>query len=299
MAQKLRFNKVTAYRDKLDSHQEKMIRQLYKDVAKDIQKELKALQGKSNYSSIMKRNYLTGMQKQINSILRSNGKALNKLIQDNMLSISSYTINAYKEWAISLGMKFGTQLFNIPKDIVNVVATGQLYEGNWSLSRSIWKDIDKKQSDINTIIAKGIAQNKSAYDIAKDLEMYVNPTAKKPWDWAKVYPGVHKQIDYNAQRLARTCVSHAYEEAFIRATEPNPFVLKYQWQASSAHPCPLCMDRNGEIYNKGSLPLDHPNGKCTFIAITEDEDKIIDSLAAWVNSPEGTFPEIDAFSKAL
>ena len=59
-------------------------------------------------------------------------------------------------------------------------------------------------------------ENCSYYEIAKDLESYVRPNARLPWnlrmaDGKKIYK---KQIDYNAQRLARTLVQHGYQQSF-------------------------------------------------------------------------------------
>ena len=78
------------------------------------------------------------------------------------------------------------------------------------LLRDETERIKNTQGDIQYIVAQGIASQKSAFDIAKDLEKYVDPSAKKDWAWSKVYPGTKKVVDYNAQRLARTMVSHAY-----------------------------------------------------------------------------------------
>lgn len=161
------------------------------------------------------------------------------------------------------------------------------------------KHTKKAQQDINSIIAKGIAENKSSYDIAKDLEKYVNPSAKKDWDWSKVYPGTNKKVDYNAQRLARTMVSHAYQYSFVQTTKHNPFVEDYIWRsAGSERTCEICAERNGKHYAKDKLPLDHPNGLCTFIANTPDNmEDIADRLADWAHGKSD--PELDEFVKSL
>lgn len=295
--EKLRFRTSEQAREKLDKEQRKAIKQLYKDMAKDIEKELNKLKGRTNISSVMRDSYLRGLQKELNIILANNDDTVKDSILKAMTKAAKAVTEDNAKWLTRIGLPPSSKLFRIPQQVVETVASGKLYEGNWTLSKAIWKDINKNQSTLNRIIAKGIAENKSAYDIAKDLEQWVNPNKRLPWDWSKVYPNSSKTIDYNAQRLARTCVSHAYEESFIRNTENNPFVLKYQWQSSSANPCPLCMDRDGEYYTKGNLPLDHPNGKCTFIAVVEDEDTIIDRIANWANG--NTDPELDEFASSL
>ena len=125
------------------------------------------------------------------------------------------------------------------------------------------------------------------------MEIYLNPKAKKPFDWSRVYPGVHKTVDYNAHRLARTGVTHAYQMSFQRSTRDNPFIEKYKWLSSnSGRSCELCRQRNGRLFEKDELPLDHPNGMCTVIAvIPKSYEQIADELADWANGKEN--PGID------
>lgn len=52
---------------------------------------------------------------------------------------------------------------------------------------------------------------------------------------------------------------------------------------------------DGVHYKKTELPMDHPNGMCTMEPVVVDN--IVDQLADWFNSPDGTYPEIDAFAK--
>lgn len=241
-------------------------------------------------------------------------KQLEDTIQQNMLSVA----NSVVQDNVDLLRKFGysdsllsTAFMYVPQDVVNEVMSGKLYEGKWNLSKSIWKDNALINKDLETIIAKGIAENKSAYDIAKDLEKYVNPSAKKMWDWSKVYPGTRKVIDYNAQRLARTMVSHAYEESFVRTTKNNPFIESYKWVISNSdRVCPLCISRAEDdqyglgagIYPKDQLPLDHPNGMCTFeVVITKSYDQIADDLADWANGigDSGLNSQLDEFARDM
>lgn len=275
---------------------------MYQTLIDRTKEEIKNLEGKDNVSSVLRTQYLKGLQKDLNTILNSNAKELNSLITNNMTSAVQAVIADNKVWLNNAGFKVITSAWsNIPTDIVDTVITGKLYDGKWSLSNSIWKDIKKTQKDINQVIAEGIAQNKSTFDIAKDLEKYVDPMAKKPWNWSTVYPKVKKQIDYNAQRLARTMVSHAYQQGFVQTTIKNPWVSKYKWQSSaSERTCELCSGRNGVLFNKFDLPLDHPNGMCTYIAVIPKSNKqIIDDIVNWYKSPEGTYAGIDDFANSL
>ena len=216
------------------------------------------------------------------------GQAEYSIIISNIKKCSESVIEAARSFNDSIGLTIEKAYMNVPKTIVDTLVSGQLYKGDWSLSYAIWSDVQNKQNDIVKIVAKGIGENKSAYEIAKDLEKYVNPNARKDWDWSKVYPGTSRKVDYNAQRLARTMVSHAYQQSLERVCKYNPFVTGFIWHAAmTERTCELCASRDGQFFEKGGLPLDHPNGMCTFeAAIPDDMDKIANRLAAWANGKE-------------
>ena len=270
---------------------------MYRRIARNIQKEAEGLP--STTSGRLRKMYLKKLQEEIEAQLNPLGEELENMILSNMLGVSEAVCGSNLEFLRAIGMPVEGAFLHVPADVVKTVMTGQLYEGKWSLSKAIWKNTAKVKRDLNTIIAEGITQNKSTYDIAKDLERYVNPSARKPWDWNKVYPGTSKKIDYNAQRLARTMVSHAYQQAFVRTTQKNPFVTKYKWDSSnSGRVCELCASRDGVLFNKNELPLDHPNGMCTFIAVMEDSMvDMADRIADWALG--NTDPELDAYAKYL
>lgn len=295
---------------KLDQQQEQEIRTLYENLIQQIENELPKLSQDSNVSSQLKIQQLQRLKSQLSDSLKTVGKNVNGIVRQSMTTISQQTVGATKQFLASAGMPKALILPAyqfVPTTVVERVATGQLYDGNWSLSKAIWSDVTTKQSEINRIIAQGIAMNKSSYEIAKDLETYVNPKAKKPWDWNKVYPGSTKQIDYNAQRLARTAVSHAYQQAFNECVAPNPFVEAVQWNnAHSGRVCPLCIELAetdqfglGEgIFPKGEEPLDHPNGMCFLtVVLTDTLSNIAKDIKSWMMGGEN--PELDAYAKFL
>lgn len=274
--------------------QQRDIENMYKRIARDINREAKRLP-KTTTSGVLRGMYLSGLKRQINKQLQGLGSQLESSITSNMLQVAGAVADDNIKFLRLVRMPLGGEFSHVPKDVVESIITGQVYQGNWSLSKSIWRNTQKSQHDIHTIIAEGVAKNKSAYDIAKDLEKYVNPSAKKEWNWGKVYPGTAKKVDYNAQRLARTMVSHAYQQSFVRTTQPNPFVSMYQWESSNSdHMCDLCADRDGVYYSKDDLPMDHPNGMCTYVAVMEDSMvDIADRIADWATgSPD---PELDAY----
>jgi SPP1 gp7 family putative phage head morphogenesis protein len=298
LAKQLNLNTAERIRVQLTVQQQRDIENMYKRIARDINREAKRLP-KDTTSGALRGMYLSGLKRQVNEQLQGLGQQLESSITSNMTEVAGAVAEDNLQFLRAVGMPLGGEFSHVPKDVVESIITGKVYQGNWSLSKSIWKHTQKAQKDIHTIIAEGVAKNKSAYDIAKDLEKYVNPSAKKEWDWGKVYPGTAKKVDYNAQRLARTMVSHAYQQSFVRTTQSNPFVTMYQWESSnSGHTCALCDERDGCYFSKDDLPMDHPNGMCTYIAVMEDSMvDIADRIADWATGSSD--PELDAYYEFL
>lgn len=293
----LDFSDAETQRNRLSEAQAKSIRDLYREASKEVGRW--AERAPRVPSDALRKEYLNRLQGEINRELRGIERQLDGTVRNNMTEVVQATVGDAKAFAQNFGLSIQGAYSHVPTDIVRAVASGQLYEGNWTLSRALWLNTVETQRDVQNIVAKGILENRSAYDIAKDLEKYVNPDARKDWDWSKVYPGTRKVIDYNAQRLARTMVSHAYQQAFVRTTQKNPFITKYEWRAAdSERTCQLCLDRDGQYFAKDDLPLDHPNGMCTYLAVIEDDfNSIADRLADWAHGAED--PALDNWAKDL
>lgn len=297
MSNKLSLQYAEERRIKLTKLQQRQIQRLYENAAKEVAKQ--AEKAPRVPSDALRKQYLNQLQKQLNEKLDKIRGEIESAVKDNMKKTAEAVVGDNIDFLKEVGMPIQGAFSHVPDEVVRAVATGQLYEGKWSLSRAIWKNTKRTQKDVQSVIAQGIAQNKSAYEIAKDLEKYVDPSAKKDWDWSKVYPGTAKKVDYSAQRLARTMVSHAYQQSFVKTTQKNPFVTKYKWvSAGGARTCEICAERDGVEYSKTDLPLDHPNGMCTFIAVIEDSmTDIADRIADWALGSSD--PELDLFARTL
>lgn len=297
MAFELDLTSAERVRAQITSQQEKDICNLYRRAVRAINQETKKLPNTT--SGVLRAMYLNKLKGQINEQLNLLGSDLESLIEGNMKSAAEAVVMDNLSFLTYVDMPIEGAFSHVSRDVIESIITGRIYQGNWSLSKAIWKGTQKSQRDISKIIAQGVAQNKSTYEIAKDLEKYVNPSARKDWAWNKVYPGTAKVVDYNAQRLARTMVSHAYQQAFIRTTQPNPFVSQYKWLSSnSSRVCELCNSRDGKFFPKDELPLDHPNGMCTFVAVMPDSlVTIADRIADWAQGKPD--PELDKYNDFL
>lgn len=283
-------------RVEITNQQAKEIKKMYEGIIDDISGRIEFLKSKDNVSSVLRSQYLEELRQEMSESILDVDKKISSTIKDNMEKVGSAVVTDNQKMLATMGFHddlSSTAYSYVPKEVINEIITGELYNGKWSLSGAIWQDNALQNKDLETIIARGVAANKSTYEIAKDLEQYVNPSAMKPWNWSIVYPGVRRKIDYNAQRLARTMVSHAYAENFVRTTKNNPFIEAYKWLISNSdRVCPVCIGRAEDdsyglgagIYPKDQLPLDHPNGMCTFSIVMPDSyEQIADKLADWYN----------------
>lgn len=273
----------------LAKKQEKQIKQIYNDMYRNLSKKL----NKVNPDSLTKR-YLEELQKElakeikiihtkVEKVIKNNTKKSSELANDVQLD---FFMQINEQYSLNMKDTFSSMFSKIPKAAMDEILFGDAYKDRKGLSERIWSYTKKFDKDIDYIVTEGIANKKTAYEIAKDLEIYVNPKASKPWEWSNVYPNASEKVDYNAQRLARTAVNHAFQQAQKRSCEKNPYVTGIRWVSAGIHgrTCPVCSDRDGQLFKVNEVPLDHPNGLCTTIPeIPMSFDEIGRELKNWID----------------
>lgn len=264
------------------------IKNLYKDVAGELKKKA----GNTSRGSLTQ-GWLNDYRKTILNNMKQLNKQLQNDITDSMNTSAELANNVQLNFFDKINMQYGlgmdktfsSMFSSVPNETVKELISGNFYKDGAGLSHRIWFTGNRVNGNIDYIIQKGILEKKSAYELAKDLETYVDPDAQKDWDWKKVYPNASGSVDYCAQRLARTSISHAYELTTLRSCKKNPFTTKVRWNsADSPRTCELCASRDGKIYSLDDCPMDHPNGLCTQEPILDDSIENIGSrLRDWVN----------------
>lgn len=294
------FATVEALRDQIDVTQAAQIKGFYSEWADELEDLAKYFDRKTTSSSYVSSRYYRELKKQVHTGGDLVAKQVQGLTVHNMFVISDAMVKSNVAWLAEFGFPksgLNAAFSYVPTSVVNSLVTGQVYgkPGSWNLSSAIWSGNNKVQSEAYRIVAQGVAQNMPIQQIAQSLSAYVNPEKKLLWtgpNGTKIYG---KAVDYSAQRLARTLVQHTYQQSFVAMTKDNPFIEEYMWIANGSSACPLCAERDGKKYKKLELPLDHPNGMCVMDPVIDD--KMIDKLADWVNSEDGTYPEIDQFAR--
>lgn len=291
-------------RNNLTMQQQKKIRKLYADLYQDITKQINKL-GQKN----LKTQNLVILRRNINERIKQLSNDIKNGIVTDMRTQSIAVVEDCRTFLKQCGFQNIHEAFQyVPEQIIENIYTGNVYQNGWTFSKAIWRMEEQNRGKINTIVSKGVAQGKSAYEVAKDVEKYVDTSASKQSKtikWTNPKTGKTEtfyfgKVDYNAQRLARTLISHAYQQSFKRVNENNPFVTAYIWHSAGIHgrTCDICLDRDGRVFAKDALPDDHPNGMCTFEAyIPYSMNEIGDKIADWYNSPLGTYSDLDKYAE--
>lgn len=273
---------------KLTLEQQKQILKIYDDAINELAKAA----AKAKDKSLTKRWVLSYM-KELEKTQEELRKSLNKQIKEGVEIAAELGIRPeqlimkeiFLRIEIDPGDHFVTMFNKVKEEVIKDIISGNLYKDHRSLSSRIWQYSNEFGKDIQYAINQAFAEKKSAIKLAEDLEKYVLDPARRPTTWGKVYPNLkYKKVDYNAMRLARTSINHAYQTASIQSSSMNPFVEGILWRSALQHgrTCEVCMERHGKIYPVDDVPLDHPNGLCTMIPyIPKSLSEVADELRRW------------------
>lgn len=280
---------------RLAEEQSKRIAKMYKDLSEEVAAKAQALPSGKNISTTLKKKYLENLTKEIGSKVDAVTGQLKSEMTLNMHAAAGLAVDANNKFMSAAGLNIAGSLYHVPTEVVNSLMTGSVYKGNFNFSRALWQQGEKVKRDMYEVVARGITEQKGTFDIAKDLEKYLDPSARKDWAWSKVYPGTNKKVDYSAQRLARTLTQHSYQLSLKKTVKHNPFVETIRWNSGhSTRTCPICADRDGTLYPKDKLPLDHPNGLCYFTVDVPDLESVADRIADWNDGKPD--PELDKYA---
>src|SRR3990172_1218313 len=205
------------------------------------------------------------------------------------------------------------------------IAAEHLYGDGMNLSGRIWKWDRESREGINRVMMDGIANQRSAWDIAKNLEQYLGANEDCPrWTSTRLYgrtkiqiaagdttglvsrPCDGRGVSYNALRLARTEIQKVHALATDRIMAAQPWVEKEKCNLSAAHPeTDICDDvvQGGEkgegVYEVGTIeyPL-HPNCLCYKTAVLMDEKDFTSQMNGWLKGTS-TWPEMDEYEAAI
>lgn len=194
-------------------------------------------------------------------------------------------------------------------------ANQRIYGDGLTLSQRIWRLNTDSLNGIQQVLAQGVADGNSAWNIARLLEQYLGGGRDCPrWTSTRLYKLTKQQIAdgdrtglysgaacagqgvaYNALRLARNEFQVAHHMSTDRLFAKMPWIEKEAINLSPSHPdigC-RCEDvvKEGEdgtnVYPKGeiSLPI-HVQCLCFKTAVLMDDAVFADRVRGWLNGSQ-------------
>lgn len=298
------FKDAISQRDSITKREMRYIRKLYNEWAREVKAEANYLRSLGTSGSFTQERELAKLYYELRNASKQLTRDIERSVRNGASDVGDAVVRTNKKWLNSLGLSTDSFEYRFTigkKKAINRVLSGHVYKGFNGLSQRIWKIEQGHNKDIYNIIAKGVALDKDVFEIARDIEKYVNPSRRLPW--SNVYrdsngdlvrfPVSNKKVDYNALRLVRTTLQHTYQEVLLELTSDNPFVEGYLWIASGNHPCPICLDRDGRIFKASDVPYDHPNGMCEIEPVI-DKEKAMNDIKGFYENPV-YYPDVKRF----
>ena len=281
---------------KLNKKQEKELLNLYKDLSNQLKIDI------SNCRTTSSEAYLKNLQKIVNDNIKNMSSDLKNIITTNINTSSEIASSVdyvyYKAITedVSLLTSINNMVINTSRKTVETLIKGEYYKDGLTLDKRIWNINKSNRNDINKLIEQNILRGANSRKLAKEVEKYVNPF--KRTDAKTVVSGMSTKVSYQAQRLARTSITHAFAETTINNAKTNPFNVGLKWNLSPSHERDdICDEYADRIFKPEEYPLEHPNGHCY---PTEENIPIyeaIEELKAWTKGESN--PKLDEWYSNL
>lgn len=302
--QLLRLKKAEEVKVKLQKQQLKEVRQVFHRAAQDIERQYNNLPPAIDNFGYAQQLYLEDLQTKITRETYQVYNEIGGLVEKGALAASEAVATEMTAWCQKIG--FAGSFAAVPRKTIDLLISGQVYDKPWTLSSAVWNNAQYTEKIVREIVAQGLAEQKSTLEIIRDVETYIDPVSRKPWNWGRVHPQAETIVDYNAQRLVRSMIQHSYEQTIVMTTKDNPFCVGIKWTLANSHNhCPWCIANSIDnsyglgagIFPQDELPLDHPNGYCIFIPVMVDSDLIADRIGRWAKG--GSDPALDKYQQYL
>lgn len=145
----------------------------------------------------------------------------------------------------------------------------------FALSERIYKNGKQTVGQVGRIVDKGLATQKSAKEIAREVRQHFDPSV----------PG---GTSYAAMRLARTEINNAHHSTTTRLGAAKPWVAGFKWNLSGSHPKPdICNDYASDdhddmgpgVFSKDNVPpKPHPQCLCYVTHVQEEPEEFMANL---------------------
>ena len=276
----------------LTKKQQQEIISVYSKAYKDtIEKGLKKAGNDPKKIDKLTKAYATQIYNELNDLVVKYNSQISKEIVQAQADI----INAFLDTDDKKFMAQVNKLVDITnRKTIQQMIQGNIYNDSKGLSKRLWSITNRSGDKLSTAINSCIAQGMGAAEMTQNLKEFAmgghhtwsrNKIREKLGDgYARKYGS--GGLDYEALRLARTTLTHQAQISVINSSKVNPYMDAVIWHSDhqAGRTCQQCIDRDGTKYylNKGSVPLDHPNGMCWLEpAYSMTPEEMAKDMKAW------------------
>jgi hypothetical protein len=263
------------------------VRKLLDATAAEAARQIKALSGNTNVSSVVKKAQLTSIVAALRKVQADMWQGVYTDLQREVVRTTQAAYEAEKWMARDLFKYLPTNIADAFVKSQQVAATriARLYvekgiPGSGTghkLSARVYHARDLSSGQVERMVRQQILLGTSARKLALQVQASIKPSS----------PG---GVSYSAMRLARTELNNAFHLAQIDAQEKNPAALGAVWHLSGSHPTPdecneyATEDKHGlgkGVFIVGSVPpKPHPNCLCFLTTKLPPRDEFIARMRA-------------------
>lgn len=269
---------------KLQKVSDKELERILAAAAKDAEKAFASVKGTSVSATVRRAQYAQAL-KTLRKQQATLWKKIDTVIQEGMEQASIIAAQTVNKVNATLGktlktkggytISFVEQFEGAAEKGVELVRARAL--SKIDLSPLVYKNKALATKKIDRIVNSGLASNKSAKEIAKDVSGYISPNVKGG-------------VDFAAKRLARTEINNAFHAVSVLESQDAPWIEGVKWNLSGSHPKPdRCNDyaeKDGYGMGAGVFPPSkvpgkpHPQCLCYTTAVTTSDDDFIKAFKA-------------------
>lgn len=227
--------------------------ELYQEASKNIRDELYRLgekhskKGVLTRSELYEKNHLEMLQKKYLAIIEKLGKEVQTIAAGNMQQ-------GFREVYKNVAVELSVPDFAMP----NKKMMEELLENPWlegSFSSRLWKNQKLLVDALNVTLLTGLQQGRTVTEIAISLNSIMGTGFN------------------NAHRLVRTETIHYLNQASLQSYKDTGIKKVQFWAAEDERTCERCGAMHRKIYDIDKAPILplHPNCRCTYLPVIEDE----------------------------
>ena len=247
---------------------------IMQNALRDIDRHLKALEGRSGISASVRRVQLQASRAAILRTLADAWRDLGMYVRAQATEAAAQAAKASAKYDKEFLRRLGLNAAQQAEYQAALEATAR-EDAKQALNRRVGNkhSLSERVYDSNALanraverkIESALARGLTAKEFAAEMRGFIRPTT----------PG---GVSYSAKRLARTEINNAYHRAQIASVAGKPWVLGLRWNLSSSHPKVDTCDNlasgssrgmDAGVYKPGETPeKPHPQCLCFLEPVT-------------------------------